>query len=62
VNSGSNVRLSFPTTLGSSYSVWTASTLKGTWSLQQSVSGTGAVKTVNIPTTGTAGYIKVTSP
>jgi len=62
VKSGSNVALSFPTTLGSGYSVWTASTLKGTWSLQQSVSGTGAVKTVNIPTTGTAGYIKVTSP
>jgi hypothetical protein len=62
VSSGGNVSLSFPTTLGSSYSVWEQTTLNGAWTLLQTVGGDGTVKTVNIPASGSQGYFKVTSP
>jgi hypothetical protein len=62
VKSTGNVGLSFPTTLGSSYSVWKGTTVNGPWTLLQTVPGNGAVKTVNVPTTGSQGYVKVTSP
>jgi len=62
VKSGSNVALSFTTTLGSSYRVWEQTSLGGAWTLLQTVAGNGAVKTVNIPASGSQGYLKVTSP
>jgi hypothetical protein len=63
-NSGGNVSLSFPTTLGSSYRIWeqTALNVNGAWTLLQTVGGNGTVKTVTIPAGGSQGYIKVTSP
>jgi hypothetical protein len=61
---GSAVALSFATTLGSSYSVWQQPVLNvnGAWTLVQTVAGDGTVKTVNIPASGSQGFIKVTSP
>jgi hypothetical protein len=61
-NSSGNAALSIPTTLGSSYRVWQATTLTGPWSLLQTVPGTGAAAKVSIPPSGSQGYIKVTSP
>jgi hypothetical protein len=60
--SGGNVVLSFPSTLGTSYSVWQQASLTGTWTLLQTIGGNGTVNTVNVPLSGSAGFIKVTSP
>ncbi|HWY31511.1 MAG TPA: hypothetical protein VNX46_12185 [Candidatus Acidoferrum sp.] len=60
--SSGNVGISFPTTLGSSYRVWEATTVKGAWTLLKTVGGTGAVQTVNVAATGSQVYFKVTSP
>ena len=60
--SSGNVGISFPTTLGSSYRVWEATTVKGAWTLLKTVGGTGTVQTVNVAATGSQVYFKVTSP
>jgi hypothetical protein len=60
--SGGKVGLSFPTTLGSSYRVWEATSLNGSWTLLQTVGGSGNVQTVSVPATGSQVYFKVTSP
>jgi hypothetical protein len=62
VNVSGSAALSIPTTIGSSYRVWQATTLNGPWSLLQTVPGTGAVTKVSISPSGSQGYIKVTSP
>ena len=62
VNVSGSAALSLPTTIGSSYRVWQASTLNGPWSLLETVAGTGATTTVSIPPSGSQGFIKVTSP
>jgi hypothetical protein len=62
VQSGGKAVLTFPTTIGSSYRVWEASTLNGTWTLLQTVAGTGSTTTVSVPPGGSQGYIKITSP
>lgn len=62
VKSGGNIGLSFPTTLSSSYRVWKAASVNGPWTLLQTVPGSGGVQMVNVPTTGSQGFVKVTSP
>jgi len=62
VNINGNAALSIPTTLGLSYRIWQATTLNGPWTLLETVAGTGAATAVSIPSSGSQGFIKVTSP
>ncbi|HEY4417441.1 MAG TPA: hypothetical protein VGO57_17250, partial [Verrucomicrobiae bacterium] len=62
VQTGGNVGIAIPTTAGSSYRIWEETALGGAWTLVQTVGGDGTVKTVNLPTTGSQGFFKVTSP
>lgn len=62
VKSGGNVGISFHSILGTSYSVWQAGSLNGSWTLLQTVAGNGSLQTVNVPASGSQGYFKITSP
>ena len=60
---GNNVGISFPTVVGSSYSVYVTTSLgTGTWTLLANITGDGTVKSVSDPVTSGARFYKVTSP
>jgi hypothetical protein len=61
--SGGNLILSFPTQTGLNYRVFCRTNLTvGNWTLLTTVLGTGAVKSVSDPSTGTSRFYKVTAP
>ena len=60
--SGNNAVVSFPTTAGTSYSVYVTTSLTGSWSRLTTVAGDGSVKSVSDPITGGTRFYKVTSP
>lgn len=60
--SGNNAVVSFPTKAGSSYSVYSSTSLTGSWVLVNTVAGNGSVKSVNDSIAGGARFYKVTSP
>jgi hypothetical protein len=61
--SGSNAVISFPTLAGLTYRVmYNSSLTSGSWTVLATVSGDGAVKSVNDPATSGQRYYKVVSP
>lgn len=60
--SGNSAVVSFPTTAGTSYSVYVTTSLTGSWSWLTTIAGDGSVKSVSDSIGGGTRFYKVTSP